>query len=95
MNIVLSRKAKRSFSKLCRKIVMLRSRGIQSKLYTASHVKIPPNDAAAKAKHLKQLWVYFINKVLQHPPLRSYDGDLLFLEDDLLLSKDSLIALDS
>ena len=54
MNIVLSRKAKRSFSKLCRKIVMLRSHGIQSKLYTASHVKILPNDAAAKAKHLKQ-----------------------------------------
>ena len=94
MNIVLSRKAKRSFSKLCRKIVMLRSHGIQSKLYAASHVKIPPNDATAKARHLKQLWVYFINKVFQHPLLTNYDGDLLFLEDDLLLSKDSLIALD-
>ena len=96
-NIFLSRKAKRSYSKFCKKIVMLRIDDTAARsvaLNIKSKTEMDPNDVGAKAMRLKKIWIFFMQKVFEYPLLHGYNGDIIFLEDDLIVSKDALTVLD-
>ena len=56
--------------------------------------EMDPNDVGAKAMRLKKIWIFFMQKVFEYPLLHGYNGDIIFLEDDLIVSKDALTVLD-
>eukprot|EP00943_MAST-04B_sp_MAST-4B-sp1_P007247 g7247.t1 len=92
--VFLSKKAKRSYLKFCKKIILLRIDDETSRSYIGLKTKLSANDAGAKARRLKKLWIYFVRKLFQLPVLKDYNGDILFLEDDLIVSPDALVVLD-
>jgi hypothetical protein len=50
-------------------------------------------DSSEKGMRLKEVWRAMLTKIWSSSFLSDYDGDVLFLEDDLVLAKDFLFAL--
>ena len=46
-----------------------------------------------RGTRMKKVWTYMMAKVWSHTVLSTYSGDILFLEDDLILARDFLFVL--